>query len=87
MDEQSKISVVEDVELPDTQYQYIVNVRAVETFANMMSRLGINITYTSKNLSFTAPRLLNMKAMKERGIIFSYSIIRVRTVEDVIEEG
>ena len=86
MNEQRTSSSAESVEGPDIQYQYIVSIRAVETFVNLMAREGINMERSS-NASFTLPRRLNMRAMKERGVLYSYSVIRVRRVEDVIEEG
>jgi hypothetical protein len=85
-EQRTSSSSAESVEGPDVQYLYIVNIRAVETFVNLMAREGINMERSS-NASFTLPRRLNMKVLKERGVFYSYSVIRVRRVEDVIEEG
>jgi hypothetical protein len=75
-------------EEPDTEYKYIAKVRAFETFRNLVRREGISIPEAGAGtVSFTSPKRLNMKAHKERGLIWSYSIIRVRRVEDVVEEG
>lgn len=76
-----------DVEGSDTEYQYVVHVRASETFANVMRRLGISVPEDTVHVSFTSPRRLNMKGYKEGGLIWSYSIIRVRWSEEVVEEG
>jgi hypothetical protein len=86
LDQQRTTSSAESVDGPDVQYQYIVNIRAIETFVNLMAREGINLERSS-NASFTLPRRLNMRVLKERGVLYSYSVIRVRRVEDVIEEG
>jgi hypothetical protein len=87
MTEQRTTSSAESAEGPDIQYQYVVNIRAIETFVNLMAREGLNIPERSSSVSFTLPRRLNMKVLKERGVLYSYSVIRVRRVEDVVEEG
>ncbi len=73
----------------DTEFKYIADVRAFETFRNVLRREGVAMPETGRvgNLSFTSSKRLDMRAYKERGLISSYSIIRVRKVEDVIEEG
>ena len=38
-------------------------------------------------LVFTSEKLLNMRRLKERGIIRSYTIIRLMRKDEVIEEG
>jgi hypothetical protein len=86
LNEQRTTPSAESAEGTDIHYQYIVSIRAIETFVNLMAREGINIERSS-NASFTLPRRLNMRALKERGVLYSYSVIRVRRVEDVIEEG
>ncbi len=73
---------------PDTEYNYIVHVRAFETFRNLIRQVGVSIPETAgSHVSFTSARRLNMKAYKERGLVWSYSVIRVRKVEEVVEEG
>jgi hypothetical protein len=71
----------------DTEFKYIVQVRAFETFRNTLRREGLAMPETVvNNLSFASSKRLDMKSYKARGLIWSYSIIRVRKVEDVIEE-
>lgn len=72
---------------PDTEFQYVVDVRAVETFVNQMARVGIIIPDKSSRARFASPRRLDMKSLKQRGLIWSYTVIRVRYNEEVIEEG
>ncbi len=71
----------------DPEYHYIVHIKAMETFTNFMRREGIVIPEGMAHVSFTSSARLNMKGYKEMGMIWSYSIIRVRKDEDVIEEG
>jgi len=79
---------VRDVESLDTEYKYIVHVRGLETFRNVMRQEGINIPETSNpHASLTSTKRLDMKSYKENGLVWSYSIIRVTRNEDVIEEG
>ena len=79
---------VRDVERLDIEYKYIVHVRGLETFRNVMRQEGINIAETSNpHTSFTSTKRLDMKSYKGNGLIWSYSMIRVTRNEDVIEEG
>ena len=72
---------------PETEYRYNVRVRALEAFANLLARLGIRIIDQSSYVSFTSPRLLNMKQFEQTGLIWSYSIARVQRNEELVEEG
>jgi hypothetical protein len=79
---------VRDVEGLGTEYKYIVHLRGLETFRNVMRQEGTNIPETSNpHASFTSTKRLDMKSYKENGLIWSYRIIRVPRNEDVIEEG
>ena len=72
----------------DTEFKYIAHVRAIETFRNILRGQGVSMPETGGgNVSFVSTTRLNMKGYKERGLISSYSVIRVRRVEDVVEEG
>jgi hypothetical protein len=71
----------------DTEYRYIVHIRAQETFANLMRREGIVIAEGPGHASFASTVRLPLREYKEDGLIWSYSIIRVRRDEEVIEEG
>ena len=77
----------QDKERPDTEYKYIVHVRALETFRNIMAIASVHIPDTSSHVSFTSGKRLDLKACKEKGVIWSYSTIRVTRNEDVVEEG
>jgi hypothetical protein len=86
LDDQQLHKFTETPEGPDIEYRYIAHVRAIETFANVMDRLGISLPDKSSHVSFTSPKRLNMKIYRENKLIWSYSIIRVRKEEEVIEE-
>jgi hypothetical protein len=76
-----------DVGIPDHEYRYLVKPRALETFVNLMKHEGIIITDPSATLSFPSPRILDMKSLKERGVLWSYTIIRITKNEELIEIG
>lgn len=84
---QQRSSSTREVGGLDTEYNYIAHVRALETFANQISRLGVSIPDKSAHVSFTSSKRLDMRSLKDRGLVWSYSIIRVRKNEEVIEEG
>jgi hypothetical protein len=72
----------------DTEFKYIASIRAFETFRNQVRQEGISIPETGGgHISFSSGKRLNMRAYKARGLVWSYSIIRVRKLEDLIEEG
>jgi hypothetical protein len=75
------------VESQDTEYRYIVQISAFESFRNIARREGIVIPESSTYASFTTPKRLDMRGYKQRGLIWSYSVIKVRRHEEIIEEG
>ncbi len=85
-DRETRGSVKADLR-PDIEYEYVVHVKAMEAFANAMSRQGVPVPEQSAYVSFASPRRLDMKAYKAKGLIWSYSVIRVRKDGEVIEEG
>jgi hypothetical protein len=85
--EEQRLRVSSEDEGPDTDFKYLIDVRAFETLRNVLRREGVSIPEGSNHISFTWHKRLNMKALKESGMIWSYSIIRVRKVEEIIEES
>ena len=69
------------------EYEYTVNVSALETFRNHLEKNGVGVTEVGNKTVFTAWKRLNMKALKERGTIRSYSIVRLRRHKQLVEEG
>jgi hypothetical protein len=77
----------QDIEGPDIEYKYIVHIRAFETFRNKIGSVGVRIPETSSHVSFTSSRRLDLRAYRDKRIIWSYSIIKVTRNEEVVEEG
>jgi hypothetical protein len=69
------------------EYEYRVEASAVETFGNLMRREGIVTAWLNPIIIFTSDKLLNMRRLKERGIIKSYTIVRLTRKDEIIEEG
>jgi hypothetical protein len=72
------------------EYEYRVEAQALETFTNLMRFQGVSMPWggpANGIIVFTSDRLLNMRRLKERGIIKSYTIIRLTRRDEVIEEG
>lgn len=78
---------VRELETPDIEYRYIVHVKAIEAFGNRMRREGTIIPEGPAHVSFSTNKRLDMKELREDGLIWSYSIIRVTRAEDILEEG
>ncbi len=73
---------------PDTEFKYVVHIRIIETFINLMEGQGVTVPHPPDlHVSFAASKLLDMKSYRKSGLIWSYSIIRVRKTEEVIEES
>ena len=71
----------------DTEYRYVVKVRAIEAFPNRVRREGINVPDSSQQVTFTSSKLLNLKEYKANGLVWSYTVVRRRYTEEVFEEG
>ncbi len=70
------------------EYEYVVTVAGAETFANLMSKQGVNVESVGGGLvKFSSERLIDMKGLKAKGIIRAYKIARVKRVEELVEEG
>ncbi len=69
------------------EYRYSVRVRALETFANVMDRMGIVIQRDSPLVTFTSVKHIDLRAFKERGLVWSYTVVRRRYEEQTVEEA
>lgn len=69
------------------EYRYDVRLRAIETFVNLMTRQGIVIPDKSHQARFSSRQKLDIKSLKESGIILSYTITKVNAIEEVVEQG
>ena len=75
--------------IPDYEYEYVVEVRAREAFGNVLERLGIGpASYgNEKTITFTHQGLIDMQELKDRGIVSSYEISKVRRLRQVVSRG
>ena len=69
------------------EYAYTVVPAALETFRNLMFREGIITAWDDKRITFTSEKLLNLRRLKERGIIKSYTISKLSRKGETVEEG
>jgi hypothetical protein len=69
-------------------YEYQVDVVASEAFKNLMSRFGVDIGYDKGWHNFFLDRIIDMKTLKERGVIRAYKILKWTKAKAVVaEEG
>ncbi len=68
-------------------YRYKVDVAARETFVNILERWGIGRVQGEDKVEFTSPKLLDMKALKEKRIIKSYKIETLSEGSEPFENG
>lgn len=69
------------------EYEYTVQPAAIETFTNLMREQGVIMAWDGKRFVFTSSKLLNMKRLKERGVIRSYTIATLTRSRKVVEES
>jgi hypothetical protein len=68
-------------------YEYVVNVRAWETFANVMRGYGVNLRQGDRQVTFRSGQRIDMKRMKEKGLVWSYTIAKIVVGKEVVEKG
>ncbi len=69
-------------------YEYIADVKAKETFRNTLRGFGITPREgQGRRVTFTTEKRLDMKGMKERGLLWSYAIAKVKKVKELLEVG
>jgi hypothetical protein len=71
------------------KYHYQVEACSPEGFTELMHTRGIDVHpkgAADSRRTFTSERLLDMRGLKQRGIIKSYKIMKVVITEEVIEE-
>ena len=68
-------------------YEYTADVRAWETFRNILRGHGVNLREGDRKVTFTSERRLDMKGMKERGLLWSYAVAKVKRVKLLEEVG
>jgi hypothetical protein len=68
-------------------YEYSVHVRAWETFANLIRRYGINLREGDRHVTFRFGRRIDMKGMKDRRLLWSYTVAKIIVDKVVVEKG
>ncbi len=71
----------------EVYYEYSVEPAAAETVTNLMRREGITVGFDGSMMVFTGDRLLDMRKLKARGVIRSYTITKLVRSYQVVEEG
>ena len=71
---------------PD-EYEYTVDVSAWESFTNMMRGHGVSLPDGNRITTFRSEKRLNMKLLREKGLLRSYSVARLMTRKEVVETG
>jgi hypothetical protein len=69
------------------EYEYTAEIKALEAFRNVMRREEINFIEADRRVTFRSQKFFDMKAFKEMGLVWSYTITRVKIGREVIEEG
>lgn len=68
-------------------YEYTVHVRAWETFANLIDRYGVRLREGDRHVTFRSERRIDMKEMKEKRLLWSYTVAKVVVAKEVVEKG
>lgn len=69
-------------------YEYTVDVKARETFSNILRGYGIPVQEgVGRTVTFSSERRLDLKGMKENGLLWSYAVAKVKRVKELLEVG
>ena len=68
-------------------YEYTADVKAWETFSNILRRNGVALEGGGRKVTFRATKRIDMKAMKQQGLLRSYAVARVKRVKELVEVG
>jgi hypothetical protein len=68
-------------------YEYTVHVRAWETFANLIHRYGVSLREGDRHVTFRSERRIDMKGMKEKRLLWSYSVAKIVIEKEIVEKG
>jgi hypothetical protein len=69
-------------------YEYTADVRAWETFSNILRRYGIALHEGGgRRVTFSSKKRLDLKGMKEKGLLRSYAVANVKRVKELLEVG
>ncbi len=69
-------------------YEYVADVRAWETFSNILRGYGVAIREEGgRRVTFRSDKLIDMKRMKEDGVLWSYAVAKAKRVKELLEVG
>jgi hypothetical protein len=68
-------------------YEYTAHVRAWETFVNLINRYGVKLREGDRHVTFRSERRIDMKGMKEKRLLWSYTIARIVVEREFVEKG
>lgn len=69
-------------------FEYVADVRAWETVSNLLRGFGIAIHEgNGRKVTFRSERRIDMKGMKEKGLLWSYAVAKVKRVKELVEVG
>jgi hypothetical protein len=68
-------------------YEYTAHVRAWETFANLVRGYGISLTEGDRQVTFRSGKRIDMRRMKEKGLLWSYTVAKIIVAREVVEKG
>ena len=68
-------------------FEYTADVRAWETFRNILRNYGVDLPQRNGRLTFTSETRIDMKEMKEKGLLWSYAVAKVKRVKELDEVG
>ena len=69
------------------EYEYVADVRAWEAFSNILRKYGVALREGDRRVTFRLEKLLDMKGMKEKGMLWSYAVAKVNRIKELIEVG
>jgi hypothetical protein len=68
-------------------YEYIADVRAWETVSNILRSYGIAVQGSGRKVTFTSEDRIDMKRMRDKGLLWSYAVAKVKRVKELVEVG
>jgi hypothetical protein len=78
-------SIIED---KSEGYEYIADVKAWETFSNILRGYGVVLRDGGgRRVTFVSDKRIDMKEMKRMGLLHSYSVAKVKRVKELVEVG
>lgn len=72
----------------DVGFEYTVHVKAWETFRNLMRGYGVSLREGGgTQVTFGSEKRIDMRRMKEKGLLWSYAVAKIRKSKETIETG